>query len=137
MSLKPIEYTGTAITLDRDTHEGTVLNMNRAGGMTVTLPAATGTGDTYRFYVSTTFTASATIAAAGTDVMQGAIIVSTTNTAGTVATSATSDKLVMNGSTQGGLVGSYVEVRDVASGVWATTGALVASGAFATPFSAT
>jgi hypothetical protein len=42
----------------------------------------------------------------------------------------------MNGSTQGGLVGSYVEVRDVATGVWSVTGALVASGAFATPFSA-
>jgi len=137
MSLKPINVTTTTLTPDRDVHSDTVITLNVAAGTTVTLPAASGSGDIYRFYVGTTFTASATIAAAGTDVMQGAIIVSTTNTAGTVATSATSDKLVMNGSTTGGLVGSYVEVRDVASGVWSTGGALVATGAFATPFSQT
>jgi hypothetical protein len=137
MSLKPINVTATTLTPDRDTHESALVTLNVAAGTTVTLPAAVGSGDIYRFYVGTTFTASATIAALGTDVMQGAIIVSTTNTAGTVATSATSDKLVMNGSTTGGVVGSYVEVRDVASGVWSTGGALVATGSFSTPFSAT
>jgi hypothetical protein len=136
-SYTPINVTASTLTVDRDSHVNTVVNLDRAGGVTVTLPAAVGSGDVYRFYVKTTFTASATIAALTTDVMQGAIIVSTTNTAGTVATSATSDKLVMNGSTQGGLIGSYVEVRDVVSGAWVVTGALVATGAFATPFSAT
>ena len=136
-SLKPINVTATTLTPDRDTHVDTVTTLNVAAGITVTLPAATATGDVYRFYVGTTFTASATIAALTTDIMQGTVIVSTTNTAGTVATSATSDKLVMNGSTTGGLVGSYVEFRDVASGVWVVNGGLVATGSFATPFSAT
>ena len=135
MAMQPIAIT-TNTTIDRDTHIDTVVRINRAGGLTVTLPASTGSGDVYRFYVQTTLTASATIAAAGSDLMQGAVIVSTTNTAGTGSSSATSVKLVMNGSTTGGIIGSYVEVRDVVSGVWQATGALVASGSFATPFSA-
>jgi hypothetical protein len=77
-----------------------------------------------------------TLAALTTDIIQGAIIVGTAATAGTMAATATSDKLVMNGSTTGGLLGSYVEVTDVVSGAWVVRGALVSTGAAATPFSA-
>lgn len=136
MALKPIVLT-TNVSLDRDTHMGTLNIINAAGGFTVTLPEATGSGDVYKFYVQTTLTASATIAALTTDIMQGVAIVSTTNTAGTVCTSATSDKLVMNGSTQGGLVGSWVDLEDAVDGAWRVSAGLVASGSFATPFSAT
>ena len=135
MSLKPIALT-TTTTVDRESHLDTVLLLNRAGGFVTTLPAATGTGDVYRFYVQTTVTADMTIAAASTDILQGTVAVST-DIGGTVAPcTATSDKLVMNGSTTGGLLGSYVEVKDVLSGTWFVTGALVSSGTEATPFSA-
>lgn len=131
----PITIT-TNTTIDRDTFLDTVCRIDRAGGLTVTLPAATGSGDVYRFYVATTVTADCTIAALGTDIMQGAVAVST-DIGGTVAPcTATSDKLVMNGSTTGGLLGSYVECRDVASAKWVVSGALIASGTEATPFSA-
>lgn len=136
MAMKPIVHT-TNVSLDRDTHVGTLNVLNAAGGFTITMPAAVGSGDVYRFYVQTTLTASATIAALTTDIMQGTAVVSTTNTAGTVGTSATSDKLVMNGSTTGGLVGSWVELEDAVSGAWKVNAGLVATGAFATPFSAT
>ena len=135
MSLKPIALT-TTTTIDRETHMDTVCLLNRAGGFVTTLPAATGSGDVYKFYVQTTVTADMTIAALTTDILQGAVAVST-DIGGTVClATATSDKLVMNGSTTGGLLGSYVEVQDVVSGAWHVTGALVSSGAEATPFSA-
>jgi hypothetical protein len=135
MSLKPIALT-TTTTVDRDSHLDTVLLLNRAGGFVTTLPAATGSGDVYRFYVQTTVTADMTIAALTTDIIQGAIIVGTAATAGTMAATATSDKLTMNGSTTGGLLGSYVEFTDVVSGAWVVRGALVSTGAAATPFAA-
>jgi hypothetical protein len=135
MSLKPIALT-TTTTVDRDSHLDTVLLLNRAGGFVTTLPAAVGSGDIYKFYVQTTVTADMTIAALTTDIIQGAIIVGTAATAGTMAATATSDKLTMNGSTTGGLLGSYVEVKDVVSGAWNVSGALISTGAFATPFAA-
>jgi hypothetical protein len=135
MSLKPITLT-TTTTVDRDSHLDTVLRLNRAGGFVTTLPAAVGSGDIYKFYVQTTVTADMTIAALTTDIIQGAIIVGTAATAGTMAATATSDKLTMNGSTTGGLLGSYVEFTDVVSGTWVVRGALVSTGAAATPFSA-
>lgn len=135
-SYKPITVT-TNTTIDRDTFIDTVCVMDAAGGFTITLPEATGSGDVYRFYVKTTLTASATIAALTTDIMQGGVAVMTAATAGTAAATATSDKLVMNGSTTGGLLGSYVEVKDVVDTTWHVSGWLVSSGTAATPFSAT
>jgi hypothetical protein len=135
MSLKPIVLT-TTTTIDRDSHIDTLCVLDRAGGFVTTLPAATGSGDVYRFYVKTTVTADMTIAALTTDILQGAVIVATAVTAGTAAATATSDKLTMNGSTTGGLLGSYVEVKDVLSGTWHVSGALISTGTEATPFSA-
>jgi hypothetical protein len=135
-SLKPIAIT-TNTTIDRDTFVDTICVINRAGGLTVTLPEATGSGDVYRFYVQTTVTADCTIAALTTDIIQGAIAVST-DIGGTVAPcTATSDKLTMNGSTTGGLLGSYIELKDVLDATWVVSGALIASGTEATPFAAT
>jgi hypothetical protein len=136
MSLKPIVLT-TNVTLDRDTHIDTLNIINAAGGFTITLPEATGSGDRYRFYVQTTLTASATIAALTTDIMQGGVSVATDIAGVTCPATATSDKLVMNGSTTGGLLGSYVEVVDAVDATWFVSGWLVSSGTEATPFSAT
>lgn len=136
MSLKPIVLT-TTTTIDRDTHIDTVCVIDRAGGFAITLPEATGSGDVYRFYVKTTLTADCTIAALTTDILQGAVMIATDIAGVTCPATATSDKLTMNGSTTGGLLGSYVEVKDVVDGAWHVTGALVSSGAEATPFAAT
>jgi hypothetical protein len=136
MSLKPIVLT-TTTTVDRDTHIDTVCVIDAAGGFAITLPEATGSGDKYRFYVKTTLTGSATIAALTTDIMQGAVMVATDISGVTCPATATSDKLVMNGSTTGGILGSYVEVVDAVDTTWFVTGALVSTGTEATPFSAT
>jgi len=47
-----------------------------------------------------------------------------------------SDTITMNGTTTGGLVGSYVQVTDLAAGEYLVSAALVGSGTPATPFSA-
>ena len=136
MTLKPIVLT-TNTTIDRDTHVDGLCVIDLAGGFAITLPEATGSGDRYRFYVKTTLTGSATIAALTTDIMQGAVVIATDVTGVTCPATATSDKLVMNGSTTGGLLGSYVEVVDAVDATWYVTGVLVSSGTAASPFSAT
>ncbi len=138
ISYSPITLTADA-TLDRDVHaNGPVVKLSNATGITVTMPATSGSGDVYRFYVLTSITSSvAKIAAAGTDILQGVLGVATDAAGVNIPTSATSDYITMNGGTTGGIKGSYVELRDVASGQWAVSGALISTGAEATPFAAT
>lgn len=135
--MAPISITAS-ISLTRNNHMGPILNLNASGGATVTLPEATGSGDVYRIRVGTALTTSAyVIAALTTDVMAGAVAVASDIAGVTCPTTATSDKITMNGSTTGGVVGSYVELVDAADATWQVTGALISSGAEATPFSAT
>lgn len=122
-----------AVTSD---YNGEVIPLSRAGGMTVTLPAATGSQAVYRFIVSTTFTSNGVIQVANaTDVMNGSASVGG-GTAALFGTLPASDTLTMNGTTTGGLAGSYIEVTDIAAGYWIVSAALVGSGTPATPFSA-
>ena len=55
-SYKPISLTAATLTLSRKTHAGATVVVDRAAGSTVTLPAATGTGDKYKLVVKTTIT---------------------------------------------------------------------------------
>lgn len=129
----------TAATLTVDSsYNGQVIPLNRAAGITVTLPAATGSQAVYRFVVSTAVTSNNHIikVANATDVMAGTAGVSG-STGSVFSTLPASDTITMNGSTTGGLAGSYVEVIDIAAGDWIVTAALVGSGTPATPFSAT
>jgi hypothetical protein len=124
-----------AVTSD---YNGQIVPINRAAGTAVTLPAATGSQAVYRFFVGTSVTSNATTikVANATDVMNGSASVS--GTTGTVfSTLPASDTVDMNGSTKGGLAGSYIEVTDYAAGFWLVSAALVGSGTPATPFAAT
>ena len=135
--LQPVAATAS-LTLNRDTHGGNVLIGNAAAGMTVTLPASSGKGDVYKILVGTTITSNNFIVAVAnaTDVMMGAVGL-TTDIAGTVMpTSATSDTITMSGTTTGGVKGSYVELKDATSGFWLLSGNLLCTGTEATPFSA-
>lgn len=134
---QPITLTA-ATTLDRNRHKDTLLILDNGTGFTTTLPASTGKGDTYRFYVKTTVTSGAMVVAAlTTDIIQGAVGLASDVAGVTCPTTATSDYITMNGSTTGGVLGSYFELRDVLSGTWMITGTLVSSGSEATPFAAT
>ncbi len=119
-----------------DSYNGKVIPLNRAGGITVTLPAATGSQAVLRFIVGTTFTSNGVIQVANaTDVMAGSAAVGGA-TGAVFSTLPASDTITMNGSTTGGLAGSYIELIDIAAGDWIVRAALVGSGTPATPFSA-
>lgn len=125
-------------TLDPNPHAGRTIVLSAAAGLTVTLPAATGSGAIYEIVVATTVTSNSYIiqVANATDVMMGAVALATDIAGVTVPTTSTSDTITMNGSTTGGVLGSTVRLIDAASGKWAVSGALVSTGVEATPFSA-
>jgi hypothetical protein len=136
-TIKPISATAS-LTLKRNVHKGAMVVLDAAAGLTITLPAATGGGDEYPISVGTTVTSNADIiqVANGTDIMAGAIMVSTDIAGVTCPTTATSDTITMDGATKGGLKGSTLLFTDIASGVWLVSGGVISTGAEATPFSA-
>lgn len=132
--------TAAAIILNADTHGDKPIVLNRVGGIAVTLPAATGSGVKFDFTIGATYTSSGTIKVANaTDVMQGFAIQS--QDAGATLqmfeTAASSDTITFDGSTTGGLVGDRVELMDMLPGFWSVRVTGAATGAEATPFSAT
>jgi hypothetical protein len=123
-------------------HNGRQIVLNLAGGFTSTLPTATGGGARYRFMVGTVSTTGYVIKVNNTtDVIGGTIFTLSDGAAavlGYMAVAATSDTITLNGTTTGGVsIGDWVEIVDVASGVFAATGLTTSSGTEATPFSAT
>lgn len=135
------DVTAATVTITAKDHGGKIVTLNRAAGIAVTLPAASGSGETFRFYVGTTVSSNSTTikAANASDTMVGAIHTATT-TAGAglhEAAGGTDDTITMNGTTTGGIAGSYVECVDVAANVWLVNGELVGSGTLATSLSAT
>lgn len=116
--------------------------LNAAAGLTVTLPAATGTGAKVEVIVGTTVTSnSAIIVCAGTDEFAGTIYSVDTDTTDTLvaypAVAADNyDTITMDGSTTGGLQGDKFILTDIATGVWALEGHVRCTGVQATPLSA-
>ena len=122
-------------------HAGRTVLLDRAAGQALTLPAATGTGNAYKFFVKTTITSNTTTikVADATDVMAGMAIVANDGgaTASIFETAADSDTITFDGSTTGGILGAVVELQDVAANLWAVKVTGAATGTEATPFSAT
>lgn len=116
--------------------------LNLAAGQTGTLPFATGKGGTYRLFVQTTITGTTAISTnaannpktGARDKLYGQAVISSAGTAGQFGGSV-NNTFTMNGSTQGGLIGSYVELEDVQPGIWRVKAALLGSGVAVTPFS--
>jgi len=134
-----VNSTVTAATLavTADAYNGQTINLSRAAGIVVTLPAATGTNAVYKFVVTTAVTTNNYIiqVANATDTMNGLASVAAT-TGSVFSTLPASDTITMSGTTTGGLIGSFVQITDVATGEFLVTAALVGSGSPATPFSA-
>lgn len=114
-----------------------------AAGSIVTLPAATGSQVTFRLLVSVLATSNSHVVqvANATDVMTGMCFGSRVDSGSAVlgfAAQSTSDTITLNRTTTGSVsLGEWVEVKDIASGIWHTRGFLSATGAaFATPYSA-
>lgn len=139
MAKQPINVTAATLTVDRDSHAGAVVTVNRAAGTTITLPASVGKGDKYTFVVGTTISSNNFIVkvANATDTMFGGVSISTDIAGVTMLCGGTDDTITMSGSTTGGVAGSFVTLEDVAVGKWLVSGFLASTGTEATPFSAT
>ena len=126
-------------------HAGRTLLLGEVGGnaaVTLTLPAATGTGAVYKFIVSVTNTSNYKIQVAdATDTIDGIMLYLDEDGTAVTAfpTVGASDTVTLNGGTTGGIVGDYLEIVDIAADKYHVRGVMrVAAGANpATPFSAT
>jgi len=134
-----VAATAATLTITEATHEGKTVTLDRAAGITVTLPAATGGGARYRFYTKTTVTSNNhVVQVVENDVMKGTAWATqdAADTAVAFETAADSDTITMNGSTKGGLIGDVIELEDVATDTWSVRCFLQATGTEVTPFSA-
>ena len=135
-----VNVTAATVSLTQATHGGQVVTINRAAGVTATLPAATGTGAKFQLIVGTTVTSNEFIvqAASASDTMTGTAILLQDSADSVVGfeTAADSDTITMNGTTKGGIKGDSVECIDVASGLWWVRVMGSATGTEVTPFSA-
>ena len=139
VAMKPFNVTTATVLMD-GSKSGKVTTLNRAGGIAVTLPAATGSGLHFKFFVGTTYTTAGTIKVANaSDTMSGVAIVlqDSADTMVGFETASTSDTVTLNGTTTGGLIGDFVELIDVAANKWYVRVNSSATGTEATPFSAT
>lgn len=146
-SSTPVNVTGSSVTLTQALHANRVVTLNRAGGIAVTLPAATGTGDMYHLVVGTTFTGAATVKVANaTDYFIGVALLNadggattvgfaTANT-GTVATEDDTIDMLGTSNSTGGFKGEVIEIRDIATAIFSVRVWSEAGGTEATPFSA-
>ena len=137
----PVVASAATLAVTAASHAGKLVVLSRAAGIAVTLPAASGTGNTYRFSFGADVTSNTTTVkvANATDVMAGALVVTNEAdaTTTTFGTQATDDTITCNGTTTGGLAGGVIRLIDVATGVWALDGVLVGTGGEADPLSAT
>jgi hypothetical protein len=137
----PASVTAATADVTATAHGGRTVLLDRAAGQALTLPAASGSGVVFKFFVKTTITSNTTTikVASATDVMAGMSIVANDGgaTASIFETAADSDTITFDGDTTGGFVGTVVELEDVAAGLWAVQVRTAATNTEATPFSAT
>ncbi len=130
--------TTLALTVTQHAERVVLINTNSTFANTFSLPAASGSGVKFTLINNIAQTAgSIVVAANGTDVMNGVAFMFGTTTAAAEAflSSASSDKVSFNRTTQGGLGGDIVEAWDVAANTWTVQIKGVGSGSLATPFS--
>lgn len=123
---------------------GKLVRLDTLAGSIVTLPPALGSLRRFDFIVSLLATSNSHIVkvANAVDVMTGVVLGARIDSGNAVlgfAAAATSDTITLNRTTTGSVsLGEWLELIDIASGIWHVRGVLSATGAaFATPFSAT
>ena len=95
-------------------------------------------GAVFTFFVPTTVaTSSLKIVTDGTDKYTGSILTIDTDTSGAMAgfaPAATNDAINLNGSTTGGVAGSYIQITALSSAKYMVQGVINCTGSPATPF---
>ena len=120
---------------------GTIFSLNRAAGITVTLPAAAA-GYVYEFHIGTTFTGSCIIqGAASGDVMQGAILQLDKDELGSVVAlnediatagwnlpAAADYRLTLDADADGRFIGGYIKCVAITDALWLMSGTIFGDG---------
>ena len=136
-----VTLTDATVALTEASHAGKFIALSRAAGQALTLPAATGSGVQFEFFVLTTITSNSTTikVANSTDVLRGHAVqpADAGSTMNGWEASSTDDTITFNGSTTGGIAGDIVRLVDIAAGYWFVQLIGSATGTEATPFSAT
>jgi len=140
VSARIVNCTAATLAITEALHDSKTITLNRAGGIAVTLPAATGSGMRVRFVIGTTFTSAATIKVANSsDIMTGTAIALQDggDTMVGFETTASTDTVSWDGTTTGGYKGTEVFLEDIAANLWYVRVIGSATGTEATPFAAT
>jgi hypothetical protein len=138
VSARVVSLAATPVAIDEATHEGKTLVLNKADGIVITLPAATGGGAIYRFVVGTTASGGSYVfGVTGNDTFKGLALGLDGDgvPANAWAAGGSDEVFTMDGSTQGGVVGDEVVFQDIKADVWMVQARLQQSGTEATPFS--
>lgn len=134
---KVISLTAATLTVSPSLHAGKVISLDIVGTQTLTLPAAAGTGNAYKIYCSVTATGDKVIqVASASDTIGGMALIATDSGGLMFPGDGTDDTITLNGTTSGGVAGSWLELIDVGVGKWAASIFAPATGDEVTPFSA-
>jgi hypothetical protein len=152
-----VEITAS-VTLSPDSYAGRIISVggSLAANVVLTLPAintsanpttsgpgqdpstANNEGVTYTIWVPTTIsTSSLKIGTNGTDKFVGSLISVDTDTSGAVVgftAGASNDFINLNGTTTGGVAGTWIQIVAIAANKYMVTGVINGSGTVATPF---
>lgn len=123
VSTRIVAHTAATLAVTELLHDGKVVTLDRAGGIVVTMPEATGSGMVITFVVVTKFTSDATIVLA--DLVNTALIgyadivdSDTTDLLHRFTPAATHDLVTLDGTNTGGGLGCWVQYIDLATDVW-------------------
>jgi predicted homoserine dehydrogenase-like protein len=129
-----LNYAGKVVVTEDATLVITLPAVNSVDNSTPSSP--NNIGATFRIAIKTTATAVA-IKTNGTDKFTGSVLMIDTDSSGAVygyAPASTNDVINLNGTTTGGLSGSFVDVTVVGPGFYFVSGVLLGSSTVATPF---
>lgn len=140
-SARIVTVTTASLNLTAAAHSDRTIVVTRAGGSTLILPQATGTGVRFRItYLNASPSGSLIVKVTdATDIFYGLAKLSqdAANTSVDFETAADTDTITLNHSTTGVGNGCLIELEDIASNSWLIRATASATGEEATPFSAT
>jgi len=146
VTLNPVDYAGRFISVGGSLAADVVLTLPAIN--TSANPASSGPGQdpntinnegvTYTIWVPTTIsTSSLKIGTNGTDKFVGSLLSVDTDSSGAVVgftAASTNDFINLNGTTTGGVAGTWIQIVAIAANKYLVTGVVNGSGTVATPF---
>ncbi len=133
-----VTITAASDAITRTEHAGRTVVLSRSGGIDLTMPEATGSGDVYVFVFGVATADAYTIAGDDTDVDFAGTIVGFDGDGepanGWYDADATSLSFGGTSQAQGGSVGDRIVLTDIAADLWAVQGVIAQGGTEATPF---